>query len=184
MHPNPSKFLTFLFSLLPGAGHMYIGLMKRGLSFMVLFAATIAATFMGSTLRLTPILFAFALAIPVVWLATFFDLWRYPRLNAEEKTNVQDEYLFVQANTVPWKPIARKLCVLGGILLILSAVQLVIQHYISRLFHAWNWWNIQPAIGAAIMLTLGIAAIVIFTRKPKQQPASETEVVIESETEN
>ena len=89
----------------------------------------------------------------------------------------------MQQATVPWKPIARKLCALSGVLLILAALQVVLQHYAHHLV-AWNWWNIQPAIGAAILLALGISAIVIFTRKPKQQPASENEVVIESETEN
>ncbi|MCL2530940.1 MAG: hypothetical protein FWE40_02125 [Oscillospiraceae bacterium] len=184
MHPKPSKFLTFCFSLLPGAGHMYLGLMKRGLSFMILFFATIAATFLSSSLRLEPFMFAFALAIPIVWFAAFFDLWRYPRMTAEEKAAQQDEFLFMQEPTVQWKPIARKLCVLGGVLLILAAVQQVIQHYIMRLFTQWHWWNIQPAIGAAIMLALGIAAIVIFTRKPKQLPQQQNEVHIESETEH
>lgn len=187
MHPNPSKFLTFLFSLLPGAGHMYLGLMKRGLSFMILFFGAIAAAFLSGSLNLSIFMYIFALVIPIVWFAAFFDLWRYPRMNAEEKTAQQDEFLFAQVNTVPWKPIARKLCALGGVLMILAALQLVVQHYVVRFFHHWNWWNIQPAISAAIMLTLGIAAIVIFTRKPKQQPANENnenEVHIENETEN
>ena len=38
---NASPALTFLFSLLPGAGHMYLGLMRRGLEIMVVFFAAI-----------------------------------------------------------------------------------------------------------------------------------------------
>ena len=32
-----SRFLTFCFSLLPGAGEMYMGFMRMGLSLMLLF---------------------------------------------------------------------------------------------------------------------------------------------------
>ena len=37
MKKEKSKFLTFCFSLLPGAGHMYMGFMKMGLSLMAAF---------------------------------------------------------------------------------------------------------------------------------------------------
>ena len=37
-----SSFWTFVFSLFPGAGHMYLGLMKKGASLMLLFCLTIA----------------------------------------------------------------------------------------------------------------------------------------------
>ena len=36
-----STFLTILFSFLPGAGHMYLGLIKQGIQLMVLFFGTI-----------------------------------------------------------------------------------------------------------------------------------------------
>ena len=40
-----SRFLTFLFGMIPGAGQMYLGYMKRGVSLMGAFAVvlTIAA---------------------------------------------------------------------------------------------------------------------------------------------
>lgn len=34
---HTNRFLLFVTSLIPGAGHMYLGLMKRGLHLMVLF---------------------------------------------------------------------------------------------------------------------------------------------------
>ncbi len=34
---HTNRFLLFVASLIPGAGHMYLGLMKRGLHLMVLF---------------------------------------------------------------------------------------------------------------------------------------------------
>ena len=184
MHPNPNKFLTFLFSLLPGAGHMYLGLMKRGLSFMVLFGAAITAAFMFNHFFVQPFALMFGLCVPVVWFITFFDLWRYPRMDAEQKAAQHDEFLLMQGTTVAWKPIARKFCVLGGVLMIVAAVMHLMQFYLPRISRWFEWWNLRPLIGAGFMLALGIATIVIFTRKPKQQPASENEVIIESETEN
>jgi TM2 domain-containing membrane protein YozV len=37
MIKKKNSFLTFIFSLIPGAGQMYLGFMKRGLSLMSCF---------------------------------------------------------------------------------------------------------------------------------------------------
>lgn len=42
MKKKKSRFWLFLFSLFPGAGHMYLGLMRMGLSFMFGFMLSIA----------------------------------------------------------------------------------------------------------------------------------------------
>lgn len=42
MKKKKSRFWLFLFSLFPGAGHMYLGLMRMGLSFMIGFLLSIA----------------------------------------------------------------------------------------------------------------------------------------------
>jgi hypothetical protein len=61
-----SSFLTFMFSLFPGAGQMYMGFMKRGLSLMAMFFLCI---FIPVWLRIG-LLF---LALPIVWFYSFFD---------------------------------------------------------------------------------------------------------------
>ena len=38
MARQKNKILMFLFSLIPGAGQMYMGFMKQGLSLMTIFA--------------------------------------------------------------------------------------------------------------------------------------------------
>ena len=61
-------FLTFCFAFIPGAGQMYQGYMKRGLSMVAVCAA---AVLVGSLLM--P-LTGFALAVCcIVWMASFFD---------------------------------------------------------------------------------------------------------------
>ena len=62
-----SGFLTFLFSLLPGAGHMYLNMMKKGVCIMSLFFALWGV---GAFLRLDFL----QLLLPVVWFYAFFDV--------------------------------------------------------------------------------------------------------------
>ncbi|OAB44339.1 hypothetical protein [Paenibacillus glacialis] len=61
-----SKILVTLLSAFPGAGHMYLGLQKRGLQLMVLFLGSI---YILDILRLSLFMFL----IPVIWFYSFFD---------------------------------------------------------------------------------------------------------------
>jgi TM2 domain-containing membrane protein YozV len=63
---NKNTLLALLFSIVPGAGHMYLGWQQRGLGFMSTF---FLAMFLMEWLHLS--LFFFML--PVVWLYSFFD---------------------------------------------------------------------------------------------------------------
>ena len=69
---NKNKFLTFLFSTIPGCGHMYLGYLKRGAQFMIMFAASmyLAITLMNN-LTFAGILFV--LFLPVIWFYQMFD---------------------------------------------------------------------------------------------------------------
>lgn len=62
-----SSFWAFVLSIIPGAGYLYLGLMKRGLQTMIIFYGTIflaAATDFGAIT---------ALVLPVVIFYTIFD---------------------------------------------------------------------------------------------------------------
>ncbi|MGG4219887.1 multi-tm2 domain protein [Paenibacillus jamilae] len=61
-----SKMLATILSVFPGAGHMYIGLQKRGLQLMLLFLGFI---YILDVLHLSLFLFL----IPVIWFYSFFD---------------------------------------------------------------------------------------------------------------
>ncbi|BCJ95635.1 hypothetical protein acsn021_32040 [Anaerocolumna cellulosilytica] len=61
-----SKFFTFIFSTMFGAGHMYMGFMKQGVSIMSLAALLVA---IGYVLRME----VFLLILPVLWFYSFFD---------------------------------------------------------------------------------------------------------------
>ena len=64
MARQKNKILMFLFSLIPGAGQMYMGFMKQGLSLMTIFATLCAV---GIWLDIKPLLF-FA---PIILLYSF-----------------------------------------------------------------------------------------------------------------
>ena len=82
-----SKFLTFCMSCMPGAGQMYMGFMKMGLSLMLLFSLTIiVATWMN--------IGAIAVFCVVEWFYSFFHANHLASLGDEEFENVKDEYLF------------------------------------------------------------------------------------------
>ncbi|MGI6112678.1 MAG: hypothetical protein ACOYEJ_00980 [Mahellales bacterium] len=60
-------FLGFILSLMPGAGQMYMGLMKRGMQLMVAFFGIIA---LSSFLYLEELMLVFLIPI---WFFSFFD---------------------------------------------------------------------------------------------------------------
>lgn len=75
MKNRKSKFFTFLLSLVPGLGHYYLGLMKRGLQFMAgFFLAVGMVAFFGNSFgpgrALIPV---FAIVIPILWFYCIFD---------------------------------------------------------------------------------------------------------------
>jgi TRAP-type uncharacterized transport system fused permease subunit len=72
--------------MLPGAGHMYNGFMKLGVSLMALFFAVV---FLSSALGLGPIM----LLTPVVWFYAFFDCINKRFLDDEEFYAQEDYYL-------------------------------------------------------------------------------------------
>lgn len=82
-----SRFLLFCWSLIPGAGHMYLGFMKMGVSLMLGFA--LATTVVGvSGLGILS-------ALPlVVWFYSFFHANNLGSMSDEEFYNIKDNYLF------------------------------------------------------------------------------------------
>jgi len=66
---NYNNFLVFVFSLIPGAGYMYLGLMQKGLEAMLLFWASVTIfTWIGLPQ------FGAMISIPL-WFYFFFDTY-------------------------------------------------------------------------------------------------------------
>ena len=87
MRRKKNKFWTVVFSFLPGAGHMYMGFMKMGVSLMGLFFFII---FLASWLDFGPLTFI----LPVLWFYSFFDCLNKCCAGDEEFMSMPDDYLF------------------------------------------------------------------------------------------
>lgn len=83
-----SSFLTFCFSFLPGAGQMYMGFMKRGVSLMSAFFLLI---FIAVWLTLGLLM----LAMPVLWFFSFFDTFNLHSMPDDEFYAMEDNYLII-----------------------------------------------------------------------------------------
>ena len=182
MHPNPNKFLTVLFSFIPGAGHMYLGLMRRGISLMLGFALSIfgAAYFsMHPYIRL--LLYLFGMFIPVMWFIAFFDFWRYPRMSPEEKAQVTDEFLIPKGVKLPGGAAMRKARVAGGILLILAGAfqlyQTVFQRMVYDYLHSQRviaFFDNMPTLLTALgIIAIGLLLIFWKSRQIKREASDE-----------
>lgn len=91
-----NKFLTLIFACLPGAGHMYLGFMKLGLSFMILFFGVFGLAILADSIIYflsVPIL----MIAPIIWFYAFFDCINKNGASDEEFASYQDYYLFYNA---------------------------------------------------------------------------------------
>ena len=86
MKQKKNNVFRFIFSLLPGAGEMYMGFMKMGVSLMTLFFALIA---ISSFLRLDVMIFICV----VVWFYSFFNVHNIAGMPEEEFCMLEDKYL-------------------------------------------------------------------------------------------
>ena len=120
--------LLFLFSFLPGANYMYMGLLKRGLATMSCFFLLI---FMVSSTNM-PLQLMVIFAIPVVVIASFFDGFNLRRrINAGEE--VRDEIGDVLNSILQNKFLCTLILIVIAVTLIVTVLNIAIS-VISSLF--------------------------------------------------
>ncbi|MBH1939982.1 hypothetical protein I5677_03610 [Mobilitalea sibirica] len=88
MKGKRSSFFAFIFSLLPGAGEMYLGFMKRGTSIMVVFWGLI---FLSAWLNIGPLLYG----MPIIWFISFFDVHNLRSMPDSEFQAKEDDFIFI-----------------------------------------------------------------------------------------
>lgn len=163
MTNKKNGFWRFLFSLLPGAGEMYMGFMKMGVSLMGMFFILIA---IASILEMGPIIFIAVIA----WFYSFFHVHNLAGMPDEEFYAVEDEYLFLPEDSVTKgreligayrRVIAVILIVVGVILTWKSLFRILddyIPSYLSDFMYDMGYHLPQVIVGIAIIV-LGVYMI-------------------------
>ena len=176
--------LTFLFAFVPGAGQMYQGYMKRGLSLITLFFLCI----MAGMLLLDPL----ALTALIVWMYSFFDTFNL-RAQFIAGTAPADDYL-VHFNTKDARLTLffRDSHKLVGWALIALGAMVAYQNIIMRVLGdvMWRWGQDNPVFRAIYLMLDALPQIVVCValivcgmwlvrgpknKKGKQPPEEETE---------
>ncbi|MBR4795743.1 MAG: hypothetical protein IK050_04825 [Lachnospiraceae bacterium] len=83
-----NSFITFIFSLLPGAAEMYMGFMKMGASLLAIFLLGFLFMFV---LQVEDV---FVLAEVLVWIVGFFHARNMAKLTQEELELVEDKAIW------------------------------------------------------------------------------------------
>lgn len=138
-----SKFWTMVFAFLPGAGHMYNGFMKLGVSFMGLF---FGIWIVASVINIGPIAFLAA----VVWFYAFFDCVNRTFQADDEFYAQEDYYLFTREQMGRWNiNIFKERNLLVGVILIILGIYAlwnnVVLHIVS------DYGLLSPAAYQAIL---------------------------------
>lgn len=117
MKKQRGKFFTFLFSLIPGAGEMYLGFFKLGTSLMSLFIGSIIC----ASMLFSPLI----LIAVIVWFYSFFHTNNLNHLSDQEFAVLEDDYLFHLSESSSLGEFIRKnkklcsmVCILTGILVL------------------------------------------------------------------
>jgi len=140
---NNRKIIAIAFSMIPGAGHMYLGLLKQGTQLMTVF---FLAMFVTDWLQMS--LLAFIL--PVIWFYSLFDAYH---LLEDETDGLQPDEspLFDWFKSHPaW--IGWGLIILGGLVI----VQRVVTPIMVTLLSADTRNFVETAVVALILIGGGI----------------------------
>lgn len=153
-----SKGVALFFSLMPGAGHMYLGLVKQGIQLMLLFFSII---FMSASFSMD-FLWIF---LPVIWFYSIFDvrsksLKEDPLVDADLPifADVASMKYFSNSNLVE-KYIAYILILMGIFSMINNLIIPVLSKYI-------DYYYIR--LGKSLIVSIVLISIGIFMIKGKK----------------
>ena len=170
-----SRFFSLLCAFWPGAGEMYLRLMKRGVAIMVAFWGVIALIM---AFQVDLLLFI----LPVLWFYSFFDTLTLRNLdyNALVELQEQDEFFFQDF-------LGEKQSVLGSmkkhhILLGWGCIFLGTALLYDRIIR-WLWWNdavpgwVKTLLDTvpSLVLAFGVIALGVWLIRGKRMPADTVE---------
>lgn len=169
MQKQKHGFWLFIFSLIPGAGEMYMGFKKQGLSIMLLFWGIIA---IGSLTGLDWLLFL----IPVIWFYSFFNVHNLKSLSEEEFYSIEDSCVFhmdeftgdINSLIIHHRKLTAALLIIFGVSVLLNNIidffYMILPGYLADAFRAFAYHLPQLVIAVCIIF----AGIYILTHKKEE----------------
>lgn len=158
-----NKFLSFLFALFPGAGEMYMGMMRKGSALMMAF-------FMFSYTSGLLHIGLLSWICPVIWFYSFFETINMSKYSRDYRMEIDEDFCeqFKNVTRCDFNDIFKKRNVVLGIVLIFigvySLVSQIFYGFINRFAHYFPWiWDIYyrmpTVIVAFIIIFIGIRLI-------------------------
>jgi len=170
-----NNFLVLLFSLIPGAGEMYMGFMKQGITLMSAFWGII---FITASLRIDAVMYI----LPIVWCYSFFHVHNIKNLPDEEFYAIKDDFLLPKnssfSNILDKKmnTIIAVVLIFVGVVIMWNNVLVDVLYKITDYFNLPYWimdgvvYKIPQFVIAIILIVVGILLI-----KGKHRQLSEEE---------
>lgn len=148
-----SRFLTFWLGMIPGAGQMYLGYMKRGTSLML-------AAILDITIPILLNLPVLTCLLPLIWFYSFFDALNLRSLAYDERYRPMDDYMFHFSTLAKYDIFGflQRRRFLVGILCILLGVHLVLQNIVGPFFstvfdiYLYGFFSRLPTVLIAIAI--------------------------------
>lgn len=166
MTNKKSRFWTFIFSLIPGAGEMYMGFFRHGISVMALFFLTITVS---AFINIGPLLFL----LPIIWFYSFFHVHNLKNMPDEEFYALEDDFILPLKGTSYdninvdvlikkyRKPLAIILIIIGLTILwrnLISLLDYIMPNFLTNFLWEFSYQIPQAIIGILILL-LGLYLI-------------------------
>lgn len=182
MTNQKNRFFTLIFSCCPGAGEMYLGLYKQGISLMVLFFG--GAAFSAWTRWEELLLF-----LPIVWCYSFFHTHNLRLMPAEKFDQIEDKFLFEDRVEFGWNwKITEKHRRLIGWFLLLVAVSVFWKMGLRFLGYYWDmpnlFWYFSDSIPQILMALIVLYAALRLMRTPQEAAEGMAAAVQEAAEEN
>lgn len=148
--------LTLLFALIPGAGEMYQGYMKRGLSVITMFCLSVA---LGAWTQIG----IFYIGMPIIYMYSFFDTFNL-RAQISLGTAPEDDYLvhFDPKDKRLQQLLADSHKLLGWVLIAMGATvgyQNIIMNTLGDLL--WRWGQSSPVFRALYLVMDQLPEVVV-----------------------
>jgi len=142
-----NRLLTFLLALIPGCGHMYLGYMKKGLQFMLMFVAAAYLAYLMDTIFFDWITILFLVLLTPVWFYQMFDaMHTLTRLRKNAIEMPEDDGFFYPEKFMTIAPVKSRSIAKGvAIILIVIGIFGIIYGALNNLHYLWNW-EVQTAV--------------------------------------